>query len=60
MIDEKRQGAGRPHGSTSRKPTKAEYLHIRCTEAEKSEITEKAKAAGMTITQLVLNALRRV
>jgi ribosomal protein L44E len=60
MTDEKRPGAGRPQGSTSRKPNKAKYLNIRCTEAEKIEITEKAKAAGLTITQLGLNALRRV
>ena len=57
MKDDVKRKAGRPHGSTSKKPTRVKPLWVRVTAEEKLLIEEKATAAGFKTTSAYIRKM---
>lgn len=56
MKGGKREGAGRPPGSTSRKDTRDVVKQTRWTAAELAEVERLAEAAGITPSEFIRRA----
>ena len=52
----KRDGAGRPTGSTRRKPKRETVKQVRWTEAEWANVEQMAGATGMTPSEFIRRA----